>query len=69
MGIPILKVDDSFSYLSERRYLAHPFSTSAVCIIVIIIIIVVNSYCFSIPLHSLMWSGVEQTFVCRYIRK
>jgi hypothetical protein len=30
MGIPILKVD-SFSYLGERRYLAHPFITYAVC--------------------------------------
>jgi hypothetical protein len=30
MGIPIPKVD-SFSYLGERRYLAHPFSISTVC--------------------------------------
>jgi hypothetical protein len=30
MGIPIPAVD-SFSYLGERRYLAHPFSTSTVC--------------------------------------
>jgi hypothetical protein len=30
MEIPILKLD-SFSYLGERRYLAHPFSTSTVC--------------------------------------
>jgi hypothetical protein len=30
VGIPIPKVD-SFSYLGERRYLAHPFSTFTVC--------------------------------------
>jgi hypothetical protein len=30
VGILIPKVD-SFSYLGERRYLAHPFSTSNVC--------------------------------------
>jgi hypothetical protein len=30
VGIPIPKVD-SFSYLGERRYLSHPFSTSTVC--------------------------------------
>jgi hypothetical protein len=75
MGIPTPKVD-SFSYLSERRYLAHPFSTTAVCFFFFF----VNLYCFSVPLHSVILSGVEQrlyvgtsvsevehTFVRRYV--